>query len=82
MRRIDDEGNRKGGANPRCPDGDDSAIMLTVGANRIVPGVAIPHPVGNPEAGPEEDKKTRRKLVLRALKALQADISEQIIFES
>ena len=21
-------------------------IMLTVGANRIVPGVAIPHPVG------------------------------------
>jgi len=53
-------------------------IMLTVGANRIVPGVAIPHPVGNPE----EDKKTRRKLVLRALKALQADISEQTIFES
>lgn len=57
-------------------------IMLTVGANRIVPGVAIPHPVGNPEAGPEEDKKTRRKLVLRALKALQAEISEQTIFES
>jgi glycine reductase len=57
-------------------------IMLTVGANRIVPGVAIPHPVGNPEADPEEDKKTRRRLVLRALKALQADISEQTIFES
>ena len=57
-------------------------IMLTVGANRIVPGVAIPHPVGNPEAGPKEDKKTRRKLVLRALKALQAEISEQTIFES
>jgi len=57
-------------------------IMLTVGANRIVPGVAIPHPVGNPEAGPEEDKKTRRKLVLRALKALQAEISEQTIFDS
>jgi len=57
-------------------------IMLTVGANRIVPGVAIPHPVSNPEAGPEEDKKTRRKLVLRALKALQAEISDQTIFES
>lgn len=57
-------------------------IMLTVGANRIVPGVAIPHPVGNPEAGPEEDKKTRRRLALRAIKALQADISEQTIFES
>jgi len=57
-------------------------IMLTVGANRIVPGVAIPHPVGNPEAGPEEDKKTRRKDVLRALKALQTEISEQTIFDS
>jgi len=56
--------------------------MLTVGANRIVPGVAIPHPVGNPEAGPEEDKKVRRKLVLRALKALQTEIFEQTIFES
>jgi len=57
-------------------------IMLTVGANRIVPGVAIPHPVGNPEAGLEEDKKTRRKLVRRALKALQTEISEQTIFDS
>ena len=28
-------------------------IMMTVGTNRIVPGVAIPHPVGDPEAGPE-----------------------------
>ena len=26
-------------------------IMLTVGANRIVPGIAIPHPVGKPELG-------------------------------
>jgi betaine reductase len=57
-------------------------IMLTVGANRIVPGVAIPHPVGNPEAGPEEDKKVRRKLVLRALKALQTEIFGQTIFDS
>lgn len=57
-------------------------IMLTVGANRIVPGVAIPHPVGNPEVGLEEDKKTRRKLVLRALKALQTEISGQTIFDS
>ena len=35
-------------------------IMLTVGTNRIVPGVAIPHPVGNPELGPEVDKAARR----------------------
>ena len=35
-------------------------IMMTVGTNRIVPGVAIPHPVGDPGAGPEKDRKKKR----------------------
>jgi glycine reductase len=56
-------------------------IMLTVGANRIIPGVAIPHPVGNPALGPEEDKRIRREIVLRALKALSTPIDKQTIFE-
>ena len=37
-------------------------ISLTVGANRIVPAIAIPHPLGNPNETPEEEKKIRRKL--------------------
>ncbi len=56
-------------------------IMLTVGANRIVPGVAIPHPVGKPELGEEVDKDTRKELVLRALKSMETPITEQTIFE-
>jgi len=56
-------------------------IMLTVGANRIIPGVAIPHPVGNPVLGAEEDKRIRREIVLRALKALSTPIDKQTIFE-
>jgi glycine reductase len=56
-------------------------IMLTVGSNRIVPGVAIPHPVGNPALGPEGDKAVRRALLLRAFKAMQTEISEQTVFE-
>jgi glycine reductase len=56
-------------------------IMLTVGTNRIVPGVAIPHPVGKPELGSEGDKTARRTLLLRAFKAMQTSISEQTIFE-
>lgn len=56
-------------------------IMLTVGANRIVPGVAIPHPVGAPELGGEEDKATRRELILRAFKAMETPIREQTVFE-
>ena len=38
-------------------------ISLTVGANRIVPTIAIPHPLGNPALGKEEEKELRRKLV-------------------
>mgnify|MGYP003764160153 CR=1 FL=1 len=56
-------------------------IMLTVGANRIVPGVAIPHPTGSPELGKAGDKATRRELLLRAFKAMETEISDQTVFE-
>lgn len=56
-------------------------IMLTVGSNRIVPGVAIPHPVGDPLNGPEADRAARRKRLLRALEAMQTEIHEQTVFE-
>ena len=56
-------------------------IMLTVGANRIVPGVAIPHPVGAPDLGPDGDRAVRRELVLCAFRAMQTEIAEQTIFE-
>ena len=55
-------------------------ISLTVGANRIVPTIAIPHPLGDPTRTPEEEKVLRRHLVERALKALQTDITEQTVF--
>ena len=38
-------------------------ISMTVGANRIVPTIAIPHPLGNPALSMEEEKAIRRKLV-------------------
>jgi len=56
-------------------------ISLTVGANRIVPAVAIPHPLGNPELSAPEEKELRRSLVDKALVALQTDIQEQTVFE-
>lgn len=55
-------------------------ISLTVGANRIVPAIAIPHPLGNPNTTPEEEKKIRRKLVETALKALETEVTEQTVF--
>ena len=56
-------------------------ISLTVGANRIVPAVAIPHPLGNPNLSKEDEKKLRRKLVERALKALSTPVDSQTVFE-
>lgn len=55
-------------------------ISLTVGANRIVPGVAIPHPLGDPEKSPEDEKKIRRAIVEKAFKALQTEITDQTVF--
>ena len=56
-------------------------ISLTVGANRIVPAVAIPYPLGNPNLELSEEKKLRRKLVEKALKALTTPVTEQTVFE-
>ena len=55
-------------------------ISLTVGANRIVPAVAIPHPLGDPTKPFEEEKERRRRLVMKALKALQTEIKDQTVF--
>jgi len=55
-------------------------ISQTVGANRIVPSVAIPHPLGDPEKPPAAEKAIRRRLVEQALTALQTDIAEQRVF--
>jgi len=56
-------------------------ISLTVGANRIVPAIAIPHPLGNPQLDEAEEKKLRRKLVEKALRALQTEVDGQTVFE-
>lgn len=56
-------------------------ISLTVGANRIVPTIAIPHPLGNPSLTLEEERDIRRNLLTRALKALETEITEQTVFE-
>lgn len=55
-------------------------ISLTVGANRIVPAIAIPHPLGNPALDKDEEKKLRRDIVLKSLQAMTKEVTEQTIF--
>ena len=54
---------------------------MTVGANRILPAIAIPHPLGNPALPADEEKALRRKLVMKGLKALTTEVDGQTIFE-
>lgn len=56
-------------------------ISLTVGANRIVPAIAIPHPLGNPAVSKEDEKVLRRNIVMKALKALQTEVHVQTVFD-
>ena len=53
-------------------------ISMTVGANRIVPTIAIPH---IPSLSHDEEYALRKKLVNRALEALTTEVTGQTIFE-
>jgi len=55
-------------------------ISLTVGANRIVPAIAIPHPLGNPALNEVEEKKLRRSIVEASLEALTTEVTDQTVF--
>ncbi len=56
-------------------------IALTVGANRIVRAVAIPHPTGDPKVEKKEEIEIRRDLLRKALEALSSSIEEQTVFK-
>jgi len=56
-------------------------ISLTVGANRIVPAIAIPFPLGNPKLDAAEEKKLRRGLIEKCVNALTVEVTEQTVFD-
>lgn len=53
-----------------------TTISASVGANRIVPTIAIPYPVGNPELEPEKENEVRYKLVKSAVDLLGTEVTE------
>ena len=58
-----------------------TTISESVGANRIVPAIAIPHPLGNPSMDKVEEKALRRKIVEKSLVALETEVTEQTVFD-
>ena len=55
-------------------------LAESIGPNRIIPGKAITHPLGDPTLSRDEEKALRRGLVQRALAALQTEIQTQTVF--
>ena len=58
-----------------------TTISHSVGANRIVPTIAIPYPVGNPSLEPDKEFTLRQTLVRKAVNALGTEVSGVTIFE-
>jgi glycine reductase len=56
-------------------------ISRTVGASRIVPAVAIPHPLGDPALPADAERALRRRLVERALEAVATAVDGQRVFD-
>lgn len=56
-------------------------IAQMMGANRILHGVAITHPTGDPTVAPGDERALRRRIVARALEMLATDIEPRTVWE-
>lgn len=58
-----------------------TTISQSVGANRIVPTIAIPYPVGNPSLDADKEIALRKSLVKKAVDALATEVKGVTIFK-
>ena len=56
------------------------SLAEQTGAKRIIVGVRIPYPCGDPALSEEADKAQRRAIVETALEALQTDVDRPTFF--
>ena len=56
-------------------------VASTVGANRMVPTISIPYPLGDPNTSKEEQWKLRYYRVGVALDALATEVAQQTVFK-
>ena len=57
------------------------SVATTVGANRIVRGTAITHPLGDPSRPPEDERSLRERIVQAGMDALRATPQAGQIFQ-
>jgi glycine reductase len=52
-----------------------------VGANRVLRGVAITSPTGDPTLAPDDELALRTRIVERAVTMLETDVSPRTVWE-
>ena len=55
-------------------------VAQQVRANRIVKGVSIPHPCGDPSLSKVLDARLRRAIIQTALRALESEVTGPTVF--
>jgi hypothetical protein len=56
-------------------------IGLMIGANRVLRGVAITNPTGDPTLSPTEELDLKRTIVSRAIEMMEADVPPGSVWE-
>ena len=56
-------------------------IAVMVGANRVLRGVSITHPVGNPSLSVGDEHSLRLRIVERALEMLETEVEPRTVWE-
>jgi glycine reductase len=56
-------------------------IATMIGANRVVRGVAITSPFGDPDRSPAGERALRRRIVERALELLETEVEPGTVWE-
>jgi betaine reductase len=57
-------------------------IAVMVGANRVLRGVSITHPTGDPSLSVGDERALRKRLLDRALRMLATDVDARTVWES
>jgi glycine/betaine/sarcosine/D-proline reductase family selenoprotein B len=56
-------------------------IGVMIGANRVLRGVAITNPTGDPTLTPAEELDLRRTIVSRAIEMMETDVPQGSVWE-
>ncbi len=57
-------------------------IAVMVGANRVLCGVSITHPTGDPSLSVGDERALRKRLLDRALRMLATEVDARTVWES